>query len=71
MGFFMVSSVKSALKLLPFLTIVQHESGTSKTISWSATVYNKKLSSPCNLTAQTEQLQDIYTDIYLKYITVY
>ena len=31
--FFMVSSVKSTIILLPFLTITQHESGTSNIIS--------------------------------------
>jgi len=51
----MVSSVTSAPKLLLFLTVTQHESGTRKTISWSVTVYNKNLSSQCNLTAQIEQ----------------
>lgn len=35
-----------------FLTLAQHESGTrKKTISWSATVFNKKLSGQRNLTA--------------------
>ena len=37
----MVSSVKSTLLLLPFLTVAQHESGTRKTISWSVTIYDK------------------------------
>jgi hypothetical protein len=39
----MVTSVTSALILLPFLTVAQHESGTSKATYWSVTVYNKKL----------------------------
>jgi hypothetical protein len=54
----MVSSMMSALILLPFLTISQHESGSRKSISWSVTVYNKNLSSQCNMTAQIEPLQD-------------
>ena len=65
----MVSSVKSALKLLPFLTIVQHESGTRRTISQSVTLYNKKISSQCNLTAQIEPLRDkkkTASDLYKK-----
>ena len=37
---FCLSSVKFALILFPFLTIVQLESGTRKAISWSVTVYN-------------------------------
>ena len=32
--------------------------GTRKAILWSVSVYNKKVSSPCNLSAQIEQLQD-------------
>jgi len=32
-----------------------------KTISWSVTVCNKNLSSPCNLTAQIEPVQDKLT----------
>ena len=51
-------SVKSLLILLPFLIIVQHESGPRKSISWSLTVYNKHLCSQCNLTAQIEPVQD-------------
>jgi hypothetical protein len=46
------------LILLPFLTVVQHESGTRKAIFWSVTVYNKNLSSQCNLTAQIEPVLD-------------
>jgi hypothetical protein len=45
----MVSSVKSALMLLPFLTVVQHESGTRINIF---VYYNKNLSNQCSLTAQ-------------------
>ena len=41
--FLMVSSVKSTPVLLLFLTVVQHESGTRKTISLSVIAYNKKL----------------------------
>jgi hypothetical protein len=37
--------------LFLFLSIAQHESITRKNISWSVTVYNKKLSCQCNLTA--------------------
>jgi hypothetical protein len=44
--------------LLLFLTVTLHESGTSKAIFWSKTIYNKNLSSQCNLTAQIEQVQD-------------
>ena len=56
--FFTVSSVKSALVLLPFIIIAQHESGTKTIMSWSVTVDNKHLTSQCFLTAQTEQVQD-------------
>jgi hypothetical protein len=41
----MVSSVKEAPILLPFLTATQH-------------VYNKNLSSQCDLIAQIEPVQD-------------
>jgi hypothetical protein len=44
--------------VLPFLTVAQHESGTSKATYWSVTVYDKNVSSQCNLPAQTEQVQD-------------
>jgi hypothetical protein len=50
--------VKSAFVLLALVAIAQHESGTRKAISWSVTLYNKNLSSQCNLTAQVEQAQD-------------
>jgi uncharacterized membrane protein len=43
---------------LPFLTIALHESTTRKDIFWSVTIYNNKISSQCNLTAQIEQVQD-------------
>jgi hypothetical protein len=43
--FFCVSSVKSALILLPFLIVVQHESGTRKNIYWSATYITKFIQS--------------------------
>ena len=58
-----MSPVTSALKLLPFLPVAQQESGTRKAIFWSVTVYNKNVSSPCNLTAQIEPVQNniIYT----------
>jgi len=52
------SSVTSVLILLPFLPVAQQESGTRKAIFWSVTVYNKHLSSQCNLPAQTEPVQD-------------
>jgi hypothetical protein len=34
------------------VTVAQHESGIRKAISWSVTVYNKTLSSKCNLIAE-------------------
>ena len=47
--------------LLPYTTVVQHELGTRKTISWPDTVYNKQISSQCNLTVlKIEQVQDKY-----------
>jgi len=36
------------------VTVALHESGTRRTIFWSVTIYNKNLSSQCNLTAQAE-----------------
>jgi hypothetical protein len=36
-----------------------------KTISWSITVYNKNLSSQCNLTPQIEPVQDKKKDIFI------
>ena len=46
-------------------TVVQHESGIRKAISWSMTVYNKNSFSQYNLTAQIEPVQDkhLYTCI--------
>ena len=52
------SSVTSALTLLPFLFVAKQESSTRKAIMWSVTVYNKQLSSQCNLTAQIEPVRD-------------
>jgi hypothetical protein len=45
------------------------ERGTRKTIFLSMTIYNKNLSSQCNLTVQIEQVQDkcIYMYIDFKY----
>jgi hypothetical protein len=40
------------------VTVAQHESGTRKAISWSVTVYNKTLSSKCNLIAEIKPVQD-------------
>ena len=62
--------VTPALILLPFLTVAHHESGTfvpEKLLSWSMTVYDKKLSSQCNLTVQIEPMQNkiyLITTIY-------
>ena len=41
-------------------TIALHESGTRKAMSWSVTVYNKRLSNQYNLTAQIAPEQDIF-----------
>ena len=54
----MLTSVKSKLTLITFLTAVQHELGIRKTIFWSVTVYNKNVSSQCNMTALREPVQD-------------
>jgi hypothetical protein len=43
------------------------ESGTRNAISWSVTVYSKKLSSQCNLTAQIEALLDKENQIIQQY----
>ena len=53
-----VSSWTSALILLPFLIVTQHddESSIRTTISWSVTVYNNNLSSQCNLTEQVADM---------------
>ena len=40
------------------VTVAQHESGIRKAISWSVTVYNKTLSSKCNLIAEIKPVQD-------------
>jgi hypothetical protein len=53
----MVSSVKSALTLFPFRTVAQHESDTSRYLSWSVTVYDKNVFSQCDLTAKIEPVQ--------------
>ena len=47
-----------------YTVAVLHESGTRTTISWSVTVYSKKLSSQCNLTAQIEQALDKNIQVY-------
>ena len=59
----MVFSVKSALILLPFLTVAEHESGSRKKLH----LYNvfKKRSSKCNLNAQIEPVQDKYIYMYI------
>jgi heme/copper-type cytochrome/quinol oxidase subunit 4 len=44
-SYLVVSSEKSALILLPFLTVALHESGTRKTRYWSVAVYNKIIQS--------------------------
>ena len=54
----MMPSVNSGIILLSFLIVTQREPGTSKTISLSVTVYNKHLSSQCNVTIQIEQVQE-------------
>ena len=50
-SFLMVSSVKFSIILLPLLNMNQ-------VISWSVTVYNKTLSSKCNLIAEIKPVQD-------------
>ena len=69
-SFLMVSSDKSALIQLQFLTVAQHKSGTrrKKIISWSVTGYNNNLSSQCNVTAQIEPIQDKYNYPALVYL---
>jgi hypothetical protein len=52
----MMASEKSALTLT-VSSVAQHDSGTSKSISWFVTVYNTNLSSQCKLTAQIEAVQ--------------
>ena len=68
LNFSKASSVTSALTLLPFLSVPQQESGTRKAIFWSVTVYNKNLSSQCNLIALIEPMQD---KIDYKYIRLF
>jgi hypothetical protein len=46
--------------LLLFRIVALHESGIRKAISWSVAVYNKTVSSQCNLISQIEQVQDKY-----------
>ena len=58
--FFVMFSETSPLILLPFRIVALHESGTRKVISWSVAVYNKTVSSQCNLISQIEQVQDKY-----------
>ena len=48
------------LILFAFFTVAVYESSTRKTISWSVAVYNKTVSSQCNLISQIEQVQDNY-----------
>ena len=56
--FSVVSSVKFALILLPFLNVALHESGTRKSISWSVTYIAKNISSQCSWTAHIKLVQD-------------
>ena len=56
----MMFSETSPLILLPFRIVALHESGTRKAISWSVAVYNKTVSSQCNLIPQIEQVPDKY-----------
>jgi hypothetical protein len=44
--------------MLPFLSVAQHESGSTQAIFWSVTVLSNNSSSQCNLTAQIEPAQD-------------
>jgi hypothetical protein len=55
-----------------FLPFTLHAPSIRKAISWSVTVYNKTLSSQCNVTAPTEPAQDKkeYLSIVGKY-TIY
>jgi hypothetical protein len=53
----MVSSLKSALMLLSFLIVAQHESCSRQTISWSVIIL-QMLTNQYNLTAQIEQVQN-------------
>ena len=56
----MMSYQTFMLILFAFFTVAVYESSTRKTISWSVAVYNKTVSSQCNLTSQIEQVQDKY-----------
>ena len=58
--FFNMFSETSPRILLPFRIVALHESGIRKAISWSVEVYNKTVSSQCNLISQIEQVQDKY-----------
>jgi hypothetical protein len=53
-----MTSVKSALILLQFLTVAKQESGTRKEKSWSVTIYNQTYSSQMQLTDQIEPVHD-------------
>ena len=57
---FTIFSETSSIILLPFRIVALHQSGTRKAISWSVAVYNKTVSSQCNLTSQIEQVHDKY-----------
>ena len=57
---FMMSYQTFMLILFAFFTVAVYESSTRKTISWSVAVYNKTVSSQCNLISQIEQVQDKY-----------
>ena len=65
-SFSMVFSITFMLILLPFLTATLCESDTRKAIFWSKTVYNKNLSSQCNLIAQIKPMQDKNVIIFSK-----
>ena len=56
----MMFSETAPLTLLPFRIVALHESGTGKAMSWSLAVYNKTVSSQCNLISQIEQVHDKY-----------
>ena len=52
--FFIMFSETSPRILLPFRIVALHESGIRNAISWSVAVYNKTVSSQCNLSSQIE-----------------
>ena len=54
----MAFPVMPALILLPFLTVVKHQSGTNKIINRLVIIYYKITSSRCNLTVQIKPVQD-------------